>query len=204
MKVVVFGATGRTGHHLIRVALSRRHQVTAFVRDRSRLLMDYSRLRVVEGDVLDPRAVERAMKGQEAVLCALAAPADAPDRTLSKGTARILEAMAAHRVRRLVCLSGAGDPESGAARCLPRFLIPFLGGKPYADMRRQAAAIEDSGLDWVIVRPPRLTDEPLKGRYKISLKRPKNRTITRLDLAIFMVNQLRSKEFVRKMPAVSN
>lgn len=195
MKVVVFGATGRTGHHLIRVALSRRHQVTAFVRDRSRLLMDYSRLRIVEGDVLDPRALDRAMKGQEAVLCALAAPAGAPDRILSRGTARILEAMERHRVRRLVCLSEAG---------VPRFRIPFLSRNPFTDMRRQAAAIEDSGLDWILVRPPRLTDDPLKGRYEISLKRPKHRTITRLDLAIFMVNQLRSKEFVRKKPAVSN
>ncbi|MBN2201181.1 SDR family oxidoreductase [bacterium] len=204
MKVVIFGAAGRTGHHLIRVALSRRHQVTAFVRDRSGLLMDYSRLRVVEGDIHDPRALDRAMKGQDAVLCALTAPADAPDGILAKGTARILEAMERHRVRRLVCLSKAGVLGGDSASLLFGFRISFLDRKRFADLRRQARVIRDSGLDWILVRPPRLTDDPLKGRYEISLKRPKHRTITRLDLAIFMVNQLRSKEFVRKMPAVSN
>lgn len=204
MKVVVFGATGRTGHHLIRVALSRRHQVTVFVRDKSRLLMDYSRLRIVEGDVRDLRAVDRAIKGQEAVLCALAGSGDGADRVLSDGTARILEAMRRHRVRRLVCLSSASLPGSGSAPRLRFFRIPFWTWRRAAELRRQAAAISDSGLDWILVRPPRLTDEPLKGRYEISLKRPKHRTITRLDLAIFMVNQLRSKEFVRKMPAVSS
>jgi putative NADH-flavin reductase len=204
MKVVVFGATGRTGHHLIRVALSRRHQVTAFVRDRSQLLMDYSRLRVVEGDVLDPKAVDRALRGQEAVLCAVAAPPRGPDTVLSKGTLNIVDAMRRNRVRRLVCLSEAGVLGGDSASRLPRFRIPFLSKDPFADMRRQLLEIVDSGLDWILVRPPRLTDEPLKGRYEISLKRPKHRTITRLDLAIFMVNQLRSKEFVRKMPAVSN
>ncbi len=204
MKVVIFGSDGKTGHHLIRVALSRRHQVTAFVRDRSGLLVDYSRLRVVEGDALDPKAVDRAMKGQEAVLCALAGSGNAADGVLSRGTANIVEAMRRHRVRRLVCLSEAGVLGGDSASILPGFRIPFLGRKRFADMRRQAAEIRDSGLDWILVRPPRLTDEPLKGRYEISLKRPKHRTITRLDLAIFMVNQLRSKEFVRKMPAVSN
>ncbi len=204
MKVVIFGADGRTGHHLVRVALSRRHQVTAFVRDRSGLLVDYSRLRIVEGDVLDPWAVDRALKGQEAVLCALSGSGDAADGILAGGTANIVEAMRSQRVRRLVCLSEAGVLGGDSASLLSGLRIPFLGGKRSADLRRQAAKVRDSGLDWILVRPPRLTDEPLKGRYEISLKRPKHRTITRLDLAIFMVNQLRSKEFVRKMPAVSN
>jgi putative NADH-flavin reductase len=204
MKVVVFGATGRTGHHLVRVALSRRHQVTAFVRDRSHLLMDYSRLRLVEGDVLDPKAVDRALRGQEAVLCALAAPPGGPDTVLSKGTRNILDAMRRHRVRRLVCLSEAGVLGGDSASRLPRFRIPFFRKDPFADLRRQLLEIVDSGLDWIIVRPPKLTDEPLTGRYEISLNRPKHASITRLDLAIFMINQLRNKEFVRKMPAVSN
>jgi putative NADH-flavin reductase len=204
MKVVVFGATGRTGHHLVRVAVSRRHQVTAFVLDRKRLLMDYSRLRVVEGDVLDAAAVDRALRGQDAVLAALAPPPEGPDTVLSKGTRNILEAMRRNRVRRLVCLSEAGVLGGDSASRLPRFRIPFLMKDPFADRRRQILEIVDSGLDWIVVRAPRLNDDPLKGRYEISLGRPRHASITRLDLAIFMVNQLRSKEFVRKMPAVSN
>jgi putative NADH-flavin reductase len=204
MKVLIFGASGKTGHHLIRVALSRRHKVSAFVRDPSRLLIDYSRLRIYKGDVMNPAEVEEAVRGQDAVICSLGVRAANPSNILSEGTWNIVRAMKAHGVRRLVCLSSAGVLGDDAGFILRRIRIPFLYKHIFEDKKRQLEIVQNSGLDWIVVRPPSLTNDPLTGKYEISMDKPKHRAITRLDLAIFMINQLKSKEFVHKMPAVSN
>ena len=204
MKVVIFGASGKTGHHLIRVALSRRHKVAAFVRDPSRLLIDYSRLRIFKGDVKDAAAVEDAVRGQDAVVCALGVRIKAPSNVLSEGTWNIVRAMKSHGVRRLVCLSSAGVLGDDAGFILRRIQIPLLYRHIFEDKRRQLEIIQNSSLDWIVIRSPSLTSAPLTGKYEISMDRPVNRTITRIDLAIFMINQLKNKEFVHKMPAVSN
>jgi len=204
MKVLIFGASGKTGHHLIRVALSRRHKVSAFVRDPSRLLIDYSRLRIFEGDVRDIEAVGNAVRGQDAVVCALGVRVKSPSNVLSEGTWNIVRAMKSHDVRRLICLSSAGVLGNDAGFILRRIRIPLLYRHIFEDKKRQLEIVQNSGLDWVVIRPPALNDDPLIGKYEISKDRPVNRTITRIDLAIFMINQLKSKEFVHKMPAVSN
>jgi len=204
MKVLIFGASGKTGHHLIRVALSRRHKVSAFVRDPSRLLIDYSRLRIFEGDVRDYEAVENAVRGQDAVVCSLGVRVRGPSKVLSEGTWNIVRAMKSHGVRRLVCLSSAGVLGDDAGFLLRRVQIPLLYKHIFDDKKRQLEIVQNSGLDWIVIRPPSLTDDPLIGKYEISMEKPLNRTITRIDLAIFMINQLKSKEFVHKMPAVSN
>jgi putative NADH-flavin reductase len=204
MKVLIFGASGKTGHHLIRVALSRRHKVSAFVRDPSRLLIDYSRLRIYEGDVRDYEAVENAVRGQDVVVCALGVRVKSPSNVLSEGTWNIVRAMKSHGVRRLVCLSSAGVLGDDAGFFLRRIRIPLLYKYIFEDKKRQLEIVQNSGLDWIVIRPPALTDNPLIGKYEISKDRPKHRTITRIDLAIFMINQLKNKEFVHKMPAVSN
>jgi len=204
MKVLIFGASGKTGHHLIRVALSRRHKVSAFVRDPSRLLIDYSRLRVFKGDVRDYEAVENAVRGQDAVVCALGVRVRSPSNVLSEGTWNIVRAMKSHDVRRLICLSSAGVLGDDAGIVLRRIQIPFLFRHIFEDKKRQLEIVRESSLDWIVIRPPKLTDDPLIGKYEISMEKPANRTITRIDLAIFMINHLKSKEFVHKMPAVSN
>jgi len=204
MKVVIFGASGKTGHHLIRVALSRRHKVSAFVRDPSRLLIDYSRLRIFKGDVMDAAAVEDAVRGQDAVVCALGVRVKSASNILSEGTWNIVRAMKSHGVRRLVCLSSAGVLGDDAGFILRRIQIPLLYRHIFEDKRRQLEIIQNSSLDWIVIRSPSLTSAPLTGKYEISMDRPVNRTITRIDLAIFMINQLKNKEFVHKMPAVSN
>jgi putative NADH-flavin reductase len=204
MKVLIFGASGKTGHHLIRVALSRRHKVSAFVRDPSRLLIDYSRLRIFKGDVLDATAVEDAVRGQDAVVCALGVRSKNPSKVLSEGTWNIVRAMKSHGVRRLVCLSSAGVLGDDAGFFLRRIRIPLLYRHIFEDKKRQLEIVQNSGLEWIVIRPPSLTSAPLTGKYEISMDRPIHRAITRIDLAIFMINQLKNKEFVHKMPAVSN
>src|SRR5688572_18093218 len=107
MKIVVFGASGQTGRLLVEQALAAGHEVTALVRDPSKLAVRHERLRVLQGDVQDAGAVAGAVAGQDAVLSALG-PAGPAFTSMTLGARHILAAIEQHGVRRLVTLTGAG------------------------------------------------------------------------------------------------
>jgi nucleoside-diphosphate-sugar epimerase len=139
-------------------ALERGYAVTALVRDPSRLRLAHPRLTIVRGDVLDDRSVGAAMRGQEAVLCALGHKRFFyPTRILSEGTRNILRAMEAHGVRRLVSETALGIGDSGGRMGLPYtlFVIPVILPFYFWDKTRQERLIAGSGVEWVIVRPGR-------------------------------------------------
>ena len=208
MKVVVFGASGRTGRPLVEQALGRGHQVTAFARDPSGVPRGHERLRVVSGDVLDARSVERAVAGHNAVVSALGHAKGSPKDVQTRGTENIVAAMREHGVRRLVSLTGAGVRAAGDE---PKFvdrvfasLLGVLQRDVLEDARRHVEVIERSSLEWVIVRGPRLTEGEKKGEYRVGLVgRNSGTRVSRADLAEFMLDQLSSDDHLRQMPVVS-
>jgi len=140
MKVVVFGATGRTGRLLVEGALARGHGVTAFVRARERLGDLAARVRAVEGDVLDGGVVSDAVDGQDAVLVALGVAMKRDDPAVNaQGTLNVIRSMQRYAVRRLVVLS-AGGTQQGHDPNLPlvfeRVIKPLFLRHAFADLRR--------------------------------------------------------------------
>src|SRR5438876_5259898 len=107
MKIVVFGATGAAGRHLVDQALAAGHEVTAVAREPSRVEARHQRLHVLAGDVADAESVARAVAGQDVVISVVGPSRGAPAGTVISGAARhILEGMRRHGVRRLVFTSG--------------------------------------------------------------------------------------------------
>src|SRR2546426_8941695 len=135
MRVLIFGATGRTGRELVRQALERGHEVTAFARNPSALPIRHERLQVVQGDILDKASIERAVAGQDAVISALGARTLRRSTVLSEGTKNILKAMRKHGVNRFVCMSslGVGDSRGQLGPLYDFFLIPLLLRNVFAD-----------------------------------------------------------------------
>lgn len=124
MRVAIFGASGRTGQHLVKEALAREYHITAFVRNPQSFAKRSEKLRVFQGDVTDVEAVARAIEGQDGVLCALeAATPLRRDPRLVEGVRNIVCAMEQHGVRRLVYLSFLGVREG-------RKQLSFLGRYP--------------------------------------------------------------------------
>lgn len=207
-RVLIIGATGGTGRQLVMQALERRYAVTALVRDPSRLQVDHPQLTVMRGDVLDESSVEAAMRGQEAVLCALGHKRFFyPTRILSEGTRNILRAMEIHGVARLVCETslGIGDSAGRMGLYYTLFVIPVILPFYYWDKTRQERMIARSNAEWVIVRPGVLTNGQKRGH-----SRPGHRVgsffftvrISRADVADFMLNQLTSDTYLRTAPGV--
>lgn len=203
--VLIFGASGRTGRHLVEQALSAGHTVTAFVRNRSTLSAEHPKLHIIEGDVLNPDAVDEAMLGQRAVVSALGFSGRKGTEALVKATENIVAAMRKYRVHRLICLAPPPAREGWARRgLLGRLLSPFLPKAPAIHAwERQLDSIRGSPLEWVLVRPTQLTDEPARGTYQVSVgwaEVPEG--ISRADVAMFMLEQLQGRRYVRLSPVL--
>ncbi len=112
MKLTVFGATDSTGQQLVEQALAAGHAVIAFVREPSKLPIRYERLTIVQGELTDPTAIERAVTGADAVISALGPRRDVKHQPISRGTQNILVAMKKRGVRRFILSStpSARDP----------------------------------------------------------------------------------------------
>jgi uncharacterized protein YbjT (DUF2867 family) len=207
-RVLIVGATGGTGRQLVTQALERGYAVTALVRDPSRLQVDHPQLTVVQGDVLDESSLERAMRGQEAVLSALGHRRFLyPTRILSGGTRNILRAMDAHGVPRFVCETalGIGDSAGRMGLYYTLFVIPVILPFYFWDKARQERIIAASKIEWVIARPGVLTNGDKRGRSRHGRRVGSfllTVRISRADVAEFMLNQLVSDTYLRTAPGV--
>ena len=195
MKLLVFGSTHSTGGELLKQVLDQVHNVMAYARNPAKIDdIKHAGLQVVCGDVLDPAVVESAIVGQEAVLPTIGAGAERP--TLREdGTWKIVEAGEKTGVQRLICQSSLGVDDSRAN--LPFFtkyiIISIFLRNAFADHERQEAIVKKSSLDWIIVRPPHLTDGPRTGAYRHGFPTTDMRIkgkISRADVADFMLKQL--------------
>ncbi len=208
MRIVIFGASGRTGKPLVKQALAAGHDVTAFVRDSSKLDIDHGRLTVIEGDVKDPDKVREAISGADAVLSALGHTKTSAKDVQTVGTENIVAAMKETGVRRLVSLTGAGvsDPKDEpklSDKAITK-LLKLLQKDVLEDGENHARAIEKSGLDWVIVRGPRLTEGEKKGEYRVGYVGKNSGTkISRADVADFMLRQLDDDKYIGQKPMIS-
>jgi putative NADH-flavin reductase len=203
VKVVVFGASGRTGRLVVEQALAKRHAVTAFVRNPASVAEAPPTLRVVVGDALDESAVEAVVTGQDAVVSTIGPNSNRPDNVGSASTASIVNAMKRQGVRRLLCISSADDIDSGFL--FERMVKPLFLRHVFADKVAQELVIYKSGLDWTIVRPPILRDGPRTGAYRLAIGvTPKaGWRVSRADVADFIVRELGRKDYVHQTVGIA-
>jgi putative NADH-flavin reductase len=207
VKILILGATGSIGRHLVPQALALGDEVTVLIRDPSKLELRHEHVRVVIGDALDPVAVGAAVRGQEAVIFSLGRSNHRVPTTMFSDAIRILiHAMETQSVRRLVCITGigAGDSRGHGGFLYDKIIFPWFTKETYVDKDRQEALIRDSSLEWIIVRPASFTDGPPKGNLRAltDLKGVTIRSISRADTAAFVLQQLRSDTYLRKTPLV--
>jgi len=150
-KLIVFGASGGTGRHLVEQALEAGHEVTAFVRQAGSFPVPHSRLRLVVGDVRTLQDVAAACAGQAAVLSALG-PSQKTEPICQEGMGAILAGMQAHGVKRLVALSAYGTADSQHG--LYSWVTWRMLKTKMQDKEQMEALIRASDTDWTLVRPP--------------------------------------------------
>lgn len=199
MNVLVLGASGGVGRHVVRLAAEQGHALTVV----SRTALEVpAGVRLVVDDVARPGCLDAVMPGQQAVLSSLgikrknpanpwSALASPPD--FSSRTARlIVDAMRAHGVRRVIAVSaaGVGDSAPGLNLVMRVMLATSRVGDGYRDLEALERVYAGSGLDWCCPRPTRLTNGPQTGRVRVIDDFPMTAAISRADVAWWMVEHL--------------
>ena len=203
MQIIVFGATGGTGQEIVKQALERGHDVTAFVRNPDKVKMTHDRLSIVRGNVMDAASVDAAMPGHDAVLVAIGHRRYlGPSNILSQGTRHVVNAMQRHGVRRMVCETalGVGDSAGRLGVYYTLFVVPVILPFYWYDKGRQERVVRGSNLEWIIVRPGQLTNGRKRGQYRHGPKVGNylwSVSIARADVADFMLNQIGETPYLR-------
>lgn len=208
MQVIIFGATGSLGSFVVKEALAQGYFVKAFTRNTSKLKeIENPRLSIIQGDVLNLEDVKGAIKGTDAVLCCLGDGAKGKVR--ANGTQNIVRAMEHVGTTRLICQTtlGLGDSWQNLNFFWKYFMFGFLLKKAFEDHKIQEQCVNESKLDFTIVRPSAFTDEQPTNKFKVGFDANEKKLslkIPRADVAYFLVQQLNSEKFIHKTVSISN
>jgi putative NADH-flavin reductase len=208
MKLVVLGATGGTGLEIVRRGLEHGHCITALVRSPERLKAFQDQISIKQGDLLNSSELEKVILSQDAVVSGFG-----PRVPVSKADANLLQhfavaltrAMQRTGVRRLVVGSVAflfRDSIMPPTYLFGRLFFPAV----VADSSAMERALEESTLDWTIVRPPQLTDKPFTGKYRLRESHLPyfGFKISRADVADFMIKTVEDRSSIHKIVGISN
>jgi putative NADH-flavin reductase len=220
MKITIFAATGGIGGQLLQQAVAAGHDVTAVVRNPTKISAP---VRKVAANLAspDPKALESAVKGADAVLSGVGARSGGDIGVAWRGTRAIVEAMERTGARRIVVVSAApiGTVPSPARPHPPKhdpgdgffmrnFLSPLikrLVRARYADLAQMEDVLRESSRDWTIVRPPRLTNGRLTGQYRTACGQNLRRGafISRADVADLMLRIVAQRETFQRTVGIA-
>lgn len=207
MKIAVLGASAGIGLQCVRLALQKGHEVVALSR-RVVPLPDHAQLIRVQGSATDARAVRRAVEGAEAVLVTLGVKSPLPTTVFSDSSRILLQVLKEiGSSPTLIVLTGFGTGDSGSYNSFPmKILFTLLLKQVYLDKERQEGLIAAGYPRWEMVRPGRLTNGSMTGRYRVLdtlVEGMKVGAISRADVAQFLVDQAEQPTYLGKYPALT-
>lgn len=208
-RIALFGLTGKTGMEFLKLALEKEWQITALARNPEKLRLKHPRLEVIKGDVLNAKDVRAVVEGCDLVVSLFGHVKGSPDWLQTNGTKNIVSAMKEFGVEKIISLSGGGLPypekdQPKLADKLIRGIMKVAAPRMLNDAIAHHKVLANSSLKWIIVRGPRLTNGKKRGTYRVGWVGVNAGTsISRADLADFIVKQVDDEQFLLQMPFVS-
>ena len=209
MILTIFGATGTVGKQLVKQALHMGHTVKAYGRNvYTGNLPENENLELVQGALFDEKPVLKAIKDSDAVLSVLGGAFDGADKTRSLGIKNIVAQMQKAGVNRIVAVGGMGVLNGADGKLI-------LEGKDYpkeylpvgTEHLKAYEILMSSSLDWTFVCPPDLVDAEVTGLYHTAANEPPQDDKYKIntgDLAMFMLNELQKKAYIKQRVGISN
>lgn len=210
LRLLVLGANGPSGRRTVQQGLDRGLRVDALTRHPETFPIRHERLHVIGGDATDSAVVDAAVASCDAVISVIgSAFTRQPVGVYSASARLVVSALQRHGQRRLLVVTSSGltpmserpDPSLLERALHPLFRKTF-GRTAYDDMERMEAIVSATSLDWTIVRPPGLTDEPGTG-YATAENWIDGAYCARDNLATMLLDQLDDDRFVQRIAAVS-
>jgi len=208
MNILVVGANGGIGRQAVEQALAAGHKTTAMVRNPASLTITHPLLQIVQGDVMQPSTFERYMDRQDAVISALGVKGgpfnDKPTTLYSEGNAHLIEVMKKKGVERAFFISASAIETSPVLPFYARWatkVLQKLLRHMYADQLEMERLVKAAGIEYTIIRPPRLLDRPATGHYRVAINSflKNSLSISRADVAHFMIHHLENPATYRAM-----
>lgn len=204
MRLAILGATGGIGRLLLSLSLDQGHSVTAFARAPQKIALSAPRLNVIGGDLYDVEQMAKAIHGSDAVLSAFG-PTTLRRSHLRRDFGRtVVHAMRLSGASRFIHVSSAFCFRQGGL--LYSVMSNTLFRNVTDDHCDADNELAQSGLEWTILRPPRLLDKPAIGNLRVVAGGlPKSAyTISRADVAAFMLKEAVAPRYIHQFVGLSN
>ncbi len=207
--IALFGATGQSGQPFLEKALAAGYTIKALVRDAAKVTQKSDRLELIVGDVLNAADVNGTILGADLVVSLIGHVKGSPEWVQTDGIRNMVAAMKQHNVERIISLSGGAVPfpEKDQPKFTDKvfgFIMNTFFSKVIKDAEKHTEVLRESGLKWVVVRGPRLTNDPAEGKYRVGWVGVNSGTkLTRADLADFLIKQVEDETYNGQMPFVS-
>ena len=211
MKIAIFGSTGFVGKVLINKALTAGYQVRTLARYPEKLEDIKDRIEIIKGSVFDPLKVEAAIEGTMVVISTIGPPPGKPcdPKLYKKAMQDIVRIMDKNGIKRYIHIGGAahegGENENWTFnRRFLRLFLNLFSKQILVAKHLEWEVLKKSNLDWTLVRPPRIANEPASGNISADEKMLNSLKISVEDLTDFILEQITLKEWIRKAPLVSS
>jgi putative NADH-flavin reductase len=211
MKITIFGSTGFVGKVLINKALTAGYQVKTLARYPEKLEEIKDRIEIIMGSVFDPVKVEAAIEGTEVVISAIGPPPgkSCDPKQYEKAMHDIVSIMEKNNIKRYIHIGGAahegGENEHwNFNRRFLRFFLNLFSKQILVAKHMEWEVLKKSNLEWTLVRPPRISNEAASRNISADEKMLNSLKISVEDLTDFILEQITSKEWIRKAPLVSS
>lgn len=212
MRIAVVGASGRSGVALVTQARRRGYDVTAVVRDSVKFerVSAERDVRVAVAELRSVPDLAAAFVDADAVAFCVGPVKGESGTVQTDGIEACLAAMQQTGVKRLVAISNNGMAARPGDDFLTRFvakpMVQRVLREPFADMARMEERIRAGSVEWTVLRPPRLTDKPAKGRYRTNRNGglPFGVLMTRADLGAAVVDTLTDSGTIGATITVAN
>lgn len=214
-RILILGATGRTGKHAIKFALEKGYQVVALVRNPAKIYLRSNALAIITGSPIDIDDVRKAMEDCDAVLSLLSPLTRGeaisfrkinPPHFLEKTITTVLQVISEYQAKRILILSAIGAGNSFIyAPWYVKLLIRMTNFKIiFDDHNVQEFLIQESTTNWTIARPVGLNENETLGKLHITYDRKlRPFQMSRKLLAKFFIDNIYTEKYNQKMPMLS-
>ena len=210
MKIAILGSTGFVGKVLLEKALARGYEVSTLARSPEKLGDFKDKVRVIQGDIFDLAKVRECVEGVQAVLSTVP-PEGSTDNPAKYGALMkdLISILNEKGISRFIHIGGAGHAggvnESWSfGRKFLRFFLQKTWKQGLIAKELEWEALKASNLDWTLVRPPRIAKGSSGGKLYADEQHLKKTTVYVEDLVSFMLDQIESKDWVKKAPLVAS
>lgn len=205
MKILVFGATGRVGVNVTNYALAQGHEVTAFIRDRTKITPQHPHLTTVEGDIYHPVSVAAALDGEfDAVVNTVGVDPFKPSTIVTDSVRTVVGAMSEAGISRYLGITGTAQMPNNIGGAISAAVIrrsPIRHA--VRDHDGALRIITHSELAWTLAGCPYIRDGALTGQYRLSSSFPGGfKTISPQDVADFLIRELTSRQHVQQIVGI--